>query len=559
MSASDIAAAQLEIAEDVETAHDGVFGVAIPLVAIGLFVLHAMLLGTWFVDDAGISFAYARNLAHGYGLTAQPGVVPVEGYSNLLWLLLLSVFYFLHAFNYVVTPKVLALILTGASFTVLSRALSGIGQLSWRVVLALLCLIALQPAFVIWSVSGLENPLYVFLIASLFAMTLSEASDPAAVTAGHWSRPIGAALLACAIAATRPDGILYASAYPGVLVGLRLLRARSAEDSGRERSKLLTYALSFAVLWSLLVGFRLIYFHDLFPNTYYAKGAGEQELLFDLLLLRPPAVEHLAVLIGSVTFTPNNWAIILLSVATVYLIEKKAFNNALAVMLAFLFISIADYLLLPDDWMGEFRFATPFYVFWYLYGVSLIAALIAGPSWPFERWFRRPRWLLGGVIVGIAIVGSLQLGRTLKFRRHPTVPLAMVRIVAQRYNRCAELVGILDGSILLPDVGGMMLDSKLRVYDLGKLCDRTIARTLGKNQPAFYDYVFDLAKPTFIHVHGVWARLAHLDDDPRLRRDYLLIRSRNETGEPWRDYVRRSALAGRTALLPKLDAALDGA
>jgi hypothetical protein len=48
----------------------------------------------WFVcDDAFISFRYARNFANGDGLRFNLGDhVPVEGYSNLLWVLIASVF-----------------------------------------------------------------------------------------------------------------------------------------------------------------------------------------------------------------------------------------------------------------------------------------------------------------------------------------------------------------------------------------------------------------------------------------------------------------------------------
>src|SRR5512140_2281077 len=46
-------------------------------------------------DDAMISMRYARNLAHGYGLVWNPGEVPVEGYTNILWTLL---FAFVHLF-----------------------------------------------------------------------------------------------------------------------------------------------------------------------------------------------------------------------------------------------------------------------------------------------------------------------------------------------------------------------------------------------------------------------------------------------------------------------------
>jgi len=49
------------------------------LLALAFVVLaaHTALLGDWLVDDAGISFAYSRNLARGFGLVSQPGLEPV--------------------------------------------------------------------------------------------------------------------------------------------------------------------------------------------------------------------------------------------------------------------------------------------------------------------------------------------------------------------------------------------------------------------------------------------------------------------------------------------------
>ena len=49
-----------------------------------------ILLWDWYVEDAAISFAYARHLAHGDGLVAFVGGERIEGYSNPLWVLLLT-------------------------------------------------------------------------------------------------------------------------------------------------------------------------------------------------------------------------------------------------------------------------------------------------------------------------------------------------------------------------------------------------------------------------------------------------------------------------------------
>jgi hypothetical protein len=82
-----------------------------------LIVGHALYYGQWVVDDAAITFSYARNLADGHGLVLQPGAAPVEGYSNPAWLVLFAVGKLLGLFDrgsifgspdYVVYPKVLA-------------------------------------------------------------------------------------------------------------------------------------------------------------------------------------------------------------------------------------------------------------------------------------------------------------------------------------------------------------------------------------------------------------------------------------------------------------------
>src|SRR5690349_9504157 len=41
------------------------------------------------IDDAGISYAYAKHLAEGLGPVAAPGAPWVEGFSNPLWVALL--------------------------------------------------------------------------------------------------------------------------------------------------------------------------------------------------------------------------------------------------------------------------------------------------------------------------------------------------------------------------------------------------------------------------------------------------------------------------------------
>jgi len=68
---------------------------------------------------------------------------------------------------------------------------------------------------------------------------------------------------------------------------------------------------------------------------------------------------------------------------------------------------------------------------------------------------------------------------------------------------------------------------------------------------AFHDYVFETARPTFIHIHSSWADWAAPHADPRFARDYAPLfevwtrpegAEASSEGEPWSgDYVRRDA------------------
>ena len=147
-----------------------------------VFAVHAKSFGAWLVDDALITFAYARSIEEGHGLVAQPGATPVEGLSNPLWALLLAALragemfgtggVFLGTPDYVVTTKVLAVLMflgTVAAFytaasSVVSTSAARLGTLVGGLFLAT------SAPYVIWAVSGLENSLYGCLVAVLAAV-----------------------------------------------------------------------------------------------------------------------------------------------------------------------------------------------------------------------------------------------------------------------------------------------------------------------------------------------------------------------------------------------------
>ena len=504
----------------------------LPLLAL---LAHALLFGDWIVDDAGITFAYARNLVAGHGLVSQPGLPPVEGFSNFLWMLALLPTFLAGLFHPVIVPKLASLALLAGSFILLDRALFALTG-SRAVSLVTLLLLAVCSPFVIWTVSGLENPLYVFLLCLLFWLIVREREGGAF--------PLAAGAVAMGLALTRPDGILFAGLYPLLTL---------TTGNGRW-GRTFRYAAVFILLLGGFLLFRWSYFGDLYPNTFYAKGGPNAKVYLDLVTLQPKMTAKAFELFESVAGPGNVLLPVALLAGTAFLIGRGRFGWKHGVLLAFAYFGAVPFLLLPFDWMEEYRFGTPFFPFLYAYAVTLAANLG-------EMLFPDPaRRRLPALVAGLAAVG-LSLGlfasRSILFAAAPTVSFQeVVEKFGHRYNRYADLLGLEQPSILLPDVGGTLWVSRLRVYDLVGLTDRTIARTLEKNPEGFYDYIFDEAKPTFIHLHHYWTLQAGLDHDPRFQQDYIplfqvfepAVRER-AGGFPLSsgDFIRRDAILGREA------------
>jgi len=506
-----------------------------------LFLLHALLFGSWIVDDAGISFAYARNLATGHGLVAQPGVPPVEGFSNPLWVLLLTPTLFVHLFDPVLTPKALALALTAGSFFLLYRSLLDLTGSRLAAALPLVFL-ALDTSFAAWSVSGLENPLLAFLLVLLFRLLVRERQE------GPSSRrALLAGAVAAGIALTRPDGLVFAVLYPFLTL---FARNRPID---RVWGRIGSYAAGFAAVFGGYLLFRILYFGDYVPNTFHAKGAPMRRILTALLTFEPAIRELIADLLRGVAGRAGVPLADALAAGCVVLAVKRRFRWLHGALLAFLVLGALPFLLLPYDWMAEYRFATPFHLFFFPWAVSVVHALgtmLAERMAPERR--RLP--VVAAVLLTVGWSLSVFLPRSILFAAAPTVPFAEIEEdFGRRYNHFADLLGVRNGSILLPDIGGTLWVSRLRVYDLAGLIDPTIARTREANHQAFYDYIFATVKPTFIHTHHYWTLLSGFDLDPRLQRDYLPLNQRIERwvvqvagGVPLRsgDYVRRDAAAG---------------
>jgi arabinofuranosyltransferase len=246
------------------------------LVIVVIFLAHALFyfgaLGYDAVDDAYISFRYARNAILGHGLVFNPGE-RVEGFTNFLWTALLI-------------PIVGAGLDVGRVSIVLGLAF-GLGTLWLTVQLArtlelprpagwlAALLLAVDGSFAIWSVGGLETALFAFLItAGATFYILEQRRGP--------RLPASAILFALA-AMTRPEAAAVFALTVAHQFAWRVVRkvnrtsARAAElghtislfVTRTDLARVLAFAVLFVPYWLL----RWRYYHSFFPNSFYAKVA----------------------------------------------------------------------------------------------------------------------------------------------------------------------------------------------------------------------------------------------------------------------------------------------
>ena len=206
------------------------------------------------VDDAWISARYAANFVDGYGLVFNRGELPVEGYTNLLWV------FFLAGGRMIGANMHGWMTWGGLTFGVLglgfATALAGqlIGERSWRALLAPL-LMALSPHYAVVVTNGLESALFIAgLLAACWA-TLT--------ATGAWRYAAGVTIVLLGL--TRPEGMVVG----GFLVGYDVWRHR---DRLRSPESWIVASVASAGCLSAL-GWRVLTYGDLVPNTFHAKGS----------------------------------------------------------------------------------------------------------------------------------------------------------------------------------------------------------------------------------------------------------------------------------------------
>lgn len=251
------------------------------LLIISLLVFGAGIFYFWdySIDDAFVTFRYAEHLADGHGLSFNVGGKAVEGYSNFLWLLLLSALYGIGLPTYL-SAKILGVVFFALSGWLWTRTEE---ELSLHFPVSAGTLFLFAPVTAFWAVSGLELGLHTFLVSGATFLLLRNSRI-----------------------ALVPLALLVLSRPEGIITSLAILMAGwvACPASKPERHSGILPGIGIILLvFTALVLFRMAVFGYPLPNTYYAKAessaAGWLELGKFALYMLPLTLLFLLVLYRS--------------------------------------------------------------------------------------------------------------------------------------------------------------------------------------------------------------------------------------------------------------------
>ena len=536
------------------------------LVATGVaYILH----WSFTVDDAAISFSYARNFASGFGLGAlYPGAARVEGYSNLLWVILLGAGTWL-GLDTILVSKILGLLFALGAMLMLFLSLRDFIRNRW--LLGGLVLLPISLTFTFWSVSGLENSLYAFLILLAVFLLVREDKNPARI-------PFGSSITLILVGMTRPEGLIYALAglgYKIIQLADRTLSVKRAtsnakhlEDKGHLQEErrlsirnLLLWLAIFLLGYGLFKVWHWGYFAALWPNPIYAKAGWYGKDL------------------NQVWFQPDGWIYLrgyFRSFAAVGIIPVLIFGGLVSLrgqQRIFPIFALAA-LALPlytSDWMVNYRFVYPFLPF-------EIALLVLAAdqlwTWMFEpqnrTLWKRIAAVTLAVWFGFGVARFAWANLRLTERQLAcgyNTPMAETRCldgkmywsmaeVDQKYTELqgyAKQVGLSDPLYMIPDIGATSYQRNLRILDMAGLGDYQLARI--HDGALLKQYLFQERRPDFILTYGQWTRRTDLTSFSAFRDNYLPIeQGKDQNGLEHGTYIRKDLLISPGSnLLPAPD------
>ncbi|MEO8514767.1 MAG: hypothetical protein ABI543_14510 [Ignavibacteria bacterium] len=285
------------------------------------------------VDDAYISYRYGKNLMEGKGLVYNQGEY-VEGYTNFLWTIITAPFTRIKSVDVSIFSSSLGLLLSIVNIllvTLISKQFNGnlSKYLKYLILLPPLFL-ALDDSIAFWAIGGMEFPLYTLFILGII-YNYFKLND-----GKKHSYYLAMFLMLCTL--TRPEGNMI---FAITILHLMLFRKNIIEF----KRIIITLISIYAIFCFGYYGFKLLFYGQIIPNTFYAKGVTDFRM--NLVL----GTKYLAMCLGTRLY---------IFIFILFIPFKKAFKEfKLSYLIIFSLVYIGYLIAVGGDWMIANRFFVP--------------------------------------------------------------------------------------------------------------------------------------------------------------------------------------------------------
>lgn len=399
-------------------------------------------------DDAFISYRYAANFADGHGLVWNIGE-RVEGYTNFLWTLIVSIPFFLRTdpvgFSHLV--GLVCFILTLAVTYRISLSFSGS---RYRALLAVV-LLGTNFSFSAYATGGMETQLQTLLFTCAAWLGLSFLDER------PW-RPLAALFLSLVLSAallTRLDSAIPAA----VLATAVLFAAIRRKNLKRDASSLLMLFLPMILIVGGWLIWKMGYYGGVIPNTFYAKVSSSTSYTRGLFYLYAFLVVYLLAPFIFIAFSHTAGMM-------------KKYRLGMTAVLAILVLWLLYVIRVGGDFM-EFRFLVPVLPLFFVFFTELVCSTVDHRA-------------MQTALVIMVFCGSLihatgfdtpmigpDIERTRQLESHLTEPDQNWIGIGKKLG---ELFGGSDVVIATTAAGAIPYFSKLQTIDMFGLNDPWVAR-----------------------------------------------------------------------------------
>lgn len=423
-------------------------------------------------DDAYISFQYAKNLAQGNGLVFNPGE-RVEGYTNFLWVILLTPLYKITQLLHVDFTRVaiyLNILIGLANLTLIYRIGNKFLAKDGLALALTLLLCVLDNSFPYYAMSAMENHLYLFWMLLVIDSLLQPARF-------QW---LWIGLFLSLVNLTRPDGILFVLSYL-FIYGLKSLKSWQPN------------LLKTAMVWLLVFGgyfvWRYHYYDSFLPNTFYLKvGHNFSGMQRGLEYTR--------------SFLEDRYYLPLVALFAIFWIS----HSVVSLLLCYLVVHVLYIVYVGGDFYSGHRF----YVFLLPFIYLLIGKVV-------QEWRKQTEQRVVLVVACLLTVGLLFLFAKRGYERGP-YQQEIVRWGEAvdnnvRYMKWLGQIAPSGSSMVVGDIGATGFFADIKVLDYFGVIDPVVARQkvggFGQGKPghektAPWAYLLD-QHPTYIkwgYIHG---------------------------------------------------------